>query len=124
MRGVSALGPVALRIAGVALLILLLWNPAVTRRPPGGGAPVVLLDASLSMGARPGLWARALDTARTLARGGVILRFGGDVAAFDTTAPRDGTSRLGPALAAAAARGGPIAIVTDGAIDDLDALPA
>lgn len=124
MRGLNSLGPLALRIAGVALLILLLWNPAVTRRPPGGGAPVVLLDASLSMGARPGLWARALDTARTLARGGVILRFGGDVAAFDTTAPRDGTSRLGPALAAAAARGGPIAIVTDGAIDDLDALPA
>src|SRR2546430_7105229 len=31
---------------------------------------------------------------------------------------RDGASRLAPALAAAAARGGPVAIVTDGAIAD------
>ncbi|HWZ29228.1 MAG TPA: hypothetical protein VNX15_11735, partial [Gemmatimonadales bacterium] len=123
MRSLNTAGPLALRITGVASLLLLLWNPAVTRRAPGGGAPVVLLDASLSMGARNGLWARALDTARALGRGGVILRFGGEVTAFDTSAPGDGTSLLGPALAAAAARGGPITIVTDGAIDDLDALP-
>src|SRR5690349_6469326 len=76
------------------------------------------------MGARPGLWAEALDTARALAHGGVILRFGRTVAAFDTVPPADGASRLGPALTAAAARGGPIVVVTDGAIDDREALPS
>lgn len=124
MRGLNTWGPVALRVVGAGCLVLLLWNPAITRRAPGGTAPVVLLDASLSMGAQPGLWSQALDTARELARGGVILRFGETVAAFDTAAPRDGASRLAPALTAAAARGGPIVVVTDGAIDDRDALPS
>lgn len=124
MRGVNLAGPIVLRLAGLACLVLLLWNPPVTRLARGGGTPVVLLDASLSMGARPGQWTRALDTARALARGGVILRFGRAVAAFDTAPPEDGASRLAPALVAAAARGGPITVVTDGAIDDLEALPS
>lgn len=124
MRRLSAAGPLALRFTGLASLVLLLWNPAFTREAPAGGAPVVLLDASLSMSARPGLWRAAVDTARALARGGVILRFGRQVAAFDTAPPRDGASLLAPALTAAAARGGPIVVVTDGAIQDADALPA
>ena len=124
MRGLNTWGPVALRVIGVSCLVLLVWNPAITRRAPGGTAPVVLLDASLSMSAQPGLWAQALDSARALARGGVILRFGETVAAFDTAAPHEGASRLAPALTAAAARGGPIVIVTDGAIDDREALPS
>ncbi|HEX4560321.1 MAG TPA: hypothetical protein VH113_00700 [Gemmatimonadales bacterium] len=123
MRALNGWGPAALRITGIASLVLLLWNPAIMQRAPAGAAPVVLLDASLSLGVRPGLWAQALDTARALAHGGVILRFGRTVAAFDTTPPEDGASRLAPALTAAAARGGPIVIVTDGAIDDRDALP-
>jgi len=124
VRALNTWGPAALRITGLASLVLLLWNPAIAHRAPAGTAPVVLLDASLSMGARPGHWAQALDTARALAHGGVILRFGRTVAAFDTAPPEDGASRLAPALAAAAARGGPIVIVTDGAIDDRDALPS
>ncbi|HKV72048.1 MAG TPA: hypothetical protein VJN62_12415 [Gemmatimonadales bacterium] len=124
MRALNRWGPGALRITGVASLILLLWNPAIAHRAPAGAAPVVLLDASLSMGARPGLWAQALDTARALAHGGVILRFGRTLSAFDTVPPADGASRLGPALTAAAARGGPIVVVTDGAIDDREALPS
>jgi len=113
-----------LRLTGIAALALLLWNPALTRRVTGGEAPTVLLDASLSMDARPGEWRTALDTARALARNGVIWRFGTGVAGFDTTAPVDGASRLAPALVAAAARGGPVVVVTDGAVDDLDRLPA
>ena len=124
MRGLNTWGPVALRVTGVGCLVLLLWNPAITRRAPGGTAPVVLLDASLSMSAQPGLWAEALDSARALAHGGVILRFGETVAPFDTAVPHEGASSLAPALTAAAARGGPIVIVTDGAIDDRDALPS
>lgn len=124
MRGLNTWGPAALRVAGASCLLLLFWNPAITRQRPAGAAPVVLLDASLSMNARPGLWAQALDTARALAHGGVILRFGETVAAFDTAAPREGASRLAPALTAAAARGGQIVVVTDGGIEDRTALPS
>jgi hypothetical protein len=112
---------VALRAAALGALALLAWNPAAPPpRPGAGGAPpLVLLDASLSMAGHGGQWRAALDTARALARGGPIWRFGARVAAFDTLAPGDGDSRLAPALAAAAARGEPVAVVTDGAITDV-----
>jgi len=116
-------GLALLRTAALGALALLLWNPAVSRVKPAEAAPLVLLDASLSMTGTGGQWRAALDTARALARGGVIWRFGARVTAFDTLPPMDGASRLGPALAAAAARGGPIVIVTDGAISDRADLP-
>ena len=117
-------GLALLRAAGLGALALLLWNPAASRIEPGGAPPLVLLDASLSLAGHGGRWRQALDTARTLARGGVIWRFGARVTAFDTAPPADGASRLAPALAAAAARGGPVTVVTDGAIADLADLPA
>src|SRR3989442_8649107 len=73
-----------------------------------------------------GPWGAALDTARAFARGGgggVIWRFGRAVRSFDTLPPADGATRLDPALAAAAARGGPVIVVTDGAITDLPDVP-
>ncbi len=117
------LGLALLRAAALSALALLLWNPAVSRVEPGGAPPLVLLDASLSMAGIGGHWRAALDSARALGRGGVIWRFGVRVTAFDTLAPTDGASQLGPALAAAAARGGPIVVVTDGAITDRADLP-
>jgi hypothetical protein len=122
-RRVTA-GLALLRATAVAALVLLLWNPAIARLDPGGAPPLVLLDASLSMGGHGGRWRAALDTARALARGGVIWRFGARVRAYDSLPPDDGATRLGPALAAAAGRGGPVSIVTDGAIADLPAVPA
>src|SRR2546430_9804016 len=104
--------------------LLLIWTSAALRLGVGGAPRLVLLDASLSMAGRSGHWAAALDTARALAQGDVIWRFGARVTAFDTLAPSDGTTRLAPALAAAAARGGPVAIVTDGAIADAADAPA
>jgi hypothetical protein len=118
-------GLLLLRIVAVGAIILLLWNPGITRSvAPGVGPGVVLLDASLSMAGRGGHWREALDTARALAHGGLIWRFGSKVGAFDTLPPADGASRLAPALAAAAGRGGPVTVVSDGAIDDLAQLPA
>ncbi len=116
-------GLALLRATGVAALALLLWNPAVRRDVLGGDQPLILLDASLSMGGAP--WRAALDTARALARAshGVIWRFGDRVTAFDTAPPTDGASRLGPALDAAAARGGPLIVVTDGGVSDAPDLP-
>lgn len=116
------LGLAALRAAGLGALALLVWNPTIPR-PVGDQAPLVLLDASLSMAGQGGHWRQALDTARALAHGGVIWRFGTRVTAFDTAPPAAGASRLAPALAAAAARGGPIVIVTDGAVSDRADLP-
>jgi hypothetical protein len=129
-EGGVTLGFAALRTVAVAVLVLLLWNPTVTREAGGAeNTSLVLLDASLSMAGHGGRWREALDTARGLGfgargSGGVIWRFGERVTGFDTLPPSDGESRLGPALAAAAARGGELIVVTDGAIADRADLPA
>jgi len=119
-------GLVLLRATAVAALILLLWNPASSRTLPSEDQPIVLLDASLSMSGVGGPWRAALDTARALARQrrALVWRFGARVSAFDTTPPADGASRLGPALEAAAARGGEVIVVTDGLLDDIASIPA
>src|SRR2546425_10781997 len=75
------------------------------------------------MAGHAGRWRGALDTARALARGGIIWRFGERVAGFDALPPTEGASRLAPALDAAAARGGPVTVVSDGAIPDLADIP-
>jgi hypothetical protein len=120
----------SLRLAGLGGLIALLWNPVSTMLSPGG-SPTVLLDASLSMKAAGGRWTEGVDSALKAAGAGsrepgagVVWRFGVEVEAFDTVAPRDGASRLGPALRAAAAREGPIVIVTDGDVDDVATVPS
>ena len=117
---------VILRVVAVLALILLLWNPASSRTLPSRDQPIVLLDASLSLSGAGMPWRAALDTARALARqrNALVWRFGARVAAFDTTPPTDGASRLGPALEAAAARGGEVIVVTDGVVDDIATIPA
>jgi hypothetical protein len=111
-----------LRATGVLALVLLLWNPVTTRSLPPDAQPIVLLDASLSMTSR---WRAALDTARALATAGgaLVWRFGDRVTAFDSFPPAEGASHLAPALEAAAARGGRVMVVTDGAVDDIGAIP-
>ena len=123
MRRRVTLGLAALRAAALGALVLLLWNPSAARVAAGGALPLILLDASLSMAGYGGPWRDALDTARALAQGGIIWRFGERVAGFDTLSPTDGVSRLAPALDAAAARGGPVTVVSDGAISDLADIP-
>jgi len=126
VRGRLTLGFALLRALGIGALLLLLFNPARSRPAATTTPPLVLLDASLSMRGTNGPWHAALDSARRLAGpgGGVIWRFGDDVTAFDTTPPAAGASRLAPALAAAGARGGPMIVVTDGAIADTLDFPA
>src|SRR5437667_455164 len=57
-------------------------------------------------------------------RSAACTRFGSQVRAYDSLPPGDGATRLAPALAAAAGREGPVAVVTDGAISDLADLPS
>ncbi len=122
MRRLSV-GLAVLRTIGVGAVVLLLINPTRSRPLPTTAPPLVLLDASLSMAGPAGPWRAALDSARRLAVGGPIWRFGDGVAAFDTTAPAAGVTRLAAGLAAAAARGGPVVVITDGAVTDAADLP-
>lgn len=122
MRRLSP-GLALLRATGVAALVLLLWNPVTARSLPSDAQPIVLLDASLSMTGRGASWRVALDTARAVAPDALVWRFGDRVAAFDSGAPAEGASRLAPALEAAAARGGQVIVVTDGAVDDVAVIP-
>lgn len=85
-----------------------------------GGRPLVLLDASLSMGAAGGQWRAALDTARAL--GDVVLF--GDRGPVPDSLPAFGRSDLAPALRAAAASDRPVVVVTDGELTDRSELPA
>ena len=110
--------------AGVAALLV---DPGCTR----SDAPLmtVLLDGSRSMtdAADSTRWHAAVDSARALAGSrGRILLFGGDQPrawSADAT-PSAASSRLLPALRSAAAAGGPVAVVTDGVVDDAPGIPA
>lgn len=96
----------------VAILALLLLDPLL---PAGGKArPLVLLDASLSLGAAGGQWQRARDTAFGFGE----VRLVGDASPRTDTAPSRGTSRLAPALRASAAVGRPLMVVSDGEVAD------
>jgi hypothetical protein len=107
---------------GVAALLV---NPACAALSTRG--TTVLLDGSASMSDPAGeeTWRAAVDSARVLAgKGGRIIVFGTEPTELaDSTAPAATASLLLPALREAAGRGGPVAIVTDGAIDDAAALP-
>ena len=120
---VTRLRPVlmALRVLAV-MAVLALWLDLVigTARPP---APLVALDASASW-LRSGdstTWRAATDSARQ--DGGTIVLFGDSVRnATIPASPRDMASYVGPVLQRAAASGQRVVIVTDGALDDAEAL--
>jgi len=116
-----------LRAAAWGGIAALLVDPGCAR----GAAPgmTVLLDGSRSMtdATDSARWRAAEDTAHALAGGrGRIVVFGGDLPrAFSAgIMPAEPTSRLLPALRLAAAEGGPVAVVTDGAVDDAAGIPA
>jgi hypothetical protein len=89
---------------------------------PVSGAPLrplVLLDASLSMGAAGGHWSEAIDSAR---KWGDIRHFGDERPEGDTL-PMRGRSLLAPALVAASASDRPLIVVSDGEIEDAREVP-
>jgi hypothetical protein len=111
--------PLALRAVAWTALGLLLINLSC----PVRGAtlrPLVLLDASLSLGAAGGRWAQARDSAT---RWGVVRTFGDERLIRDTV-PDRGRSLLAPALVAASATDRPTIVVSDGEIEDLRDIPA
>jgi hypothetical protein len=117
--GRRLLAPLLARGVAWSVLLLLLLNAGFAR-PPAVLRPIVLLDASLSMQSAGGHWSRARDSARSL---GDVRYFGDERPASDS-APDRGTSRLLPALTAAAASDRPVVVLTDGELDDGGDLPA
>ena len=121
---------VAARVAAVAGVVALLWNPAVPAAT--GGAPpsrFVILDASASMAARaPGggtLWEEAVERARSLAKPGVRLLLAGaavtawDPDSLDAAVPDGMESRLAGAVRVAAEAGARhVTLVTDRRLGD------
>ena len=124
-----------LRAAALTLIFALLLDaPAGMRRAL---SPFVALDASLSWGRgeEPGpssggadaggaAWSRALDVSRE-AGGDSIFLFGDSVRRWGPPArPSDNASSVRPMVERALASGRPLVVVTDGEIDDPDALGA
>jgi hypothetical protein len=110
--------PLAFRAVAWAALGLLLINLSC---PVRGAAlrPLVLLDASLSLGAAGGRWREARDSA---ARWGEVRDFG-DERLINDTLPTRGRSLLAPALLAASGTDRAIMVVSDGEIEDLRDIP-
>lgn len=110
--------PLACRAIAWSALGLLLVNVSC----PVVGAPLrplVLLDASLSMGGVGGRWAEARDSA---ARWGEARQFGDARSGSDST-PTRGRSLLAPALLAASASDRPLIVITDGEVEDAREVP-
>jgi hypothetical protein len=122
-----------LRVATLAVLLLLLFNPELPGTgATGPGGTQVLLDASLSMeiaGAdgRTG-WDEGAALARRRAGARPVLLFGDEARSLlapllPEQAPGDARSRLLPALQAAAEAGARrVIVITDGRIEDADAV--
>ncbi len=115
--GAKGLLPAALRgIAWLALGLLLL--DLSCSKPPEAARPLVLLDASLSVGGSGGRWTEAKLEAGRLGEVRLIGALGAD------SSPAGGRSAVASAVTAAAASGRPVWLVTDGEIEDAGDLPA
>jgi hypothetical protein len=119
-RGTQGLGalrrswlPFVCRAVAWAALGMLLADLSCAMRR-NAGRPLVLLDASLSLGADSGRWQAAKDSAT---KWGEVMTFGDERARLDTV-PSRGRSLLAPALHSAAASDRPIIVVSDGEIED------
>jgi len=110
----------ALRAAAVLLAVALLLDA-----PLGVGRhaePLVALDVSSSW-RRGGAARFAEAAARARADGGELVLFGDSLRSGAAPAvPGDGASRVGPAVDRAAALGRPLHVLTDGELDDPEAL--
>ncbi len=114
-RGWIPMGCRAIAWVAIGLLVLNVSCP-VHGSPQ---RPLVLLDASLSLGAPGGRWVEARDSAR---HWGEVRRFGDERVSSDTV-PTRGRSLLAPALLAASVSDRPVIVVTDGEIEDAADLP-
>jgi hypothetical protein len=119
----ALLGPAALRAVAVcALAALFLDAPAGRGSPP---LPYVALDVSASWlrGGDSTAWRNALAVVRRIAADTVFL-VGDSIRAGADPRPGDLASRVRPAVERAQAAGRALVVVTDGELDDPEALQA
>ena len=121
---------IGLRTLALAILLLLIFDPALPATGRRAPRTVVALDASLSMrlpvsaSDSTSRWSAALAAARHSAGDAPVLVFGDGVysveaEALDTVAPNAAHSRLLPALRAAAEAGARrLLVVSDGGTED------
>ncbi len=117
--GRSSVVPATARTVVWAVLGLLLLNTGCPREDEGG-APLVVLDGSLSFRTDSARFYRLVDSARSLA-GEVV--FAGDSRPASDSAAR-GRSQVANGVVAALASGRPVELWTDGEVTDWLALPA
>ncbi|HUE76552.1 MAG TPA: hypothetical protein VMM83_01295 [Longimicrobiales bacterium] len=114
-----------LRGVALALLILLLFDPVLPAAAGGGGDTVLLLDGSLSMRLPEVSGETRWEAARAIVAGTAadrVLRFAGEAVESEAGAgvPTGTTSRLAPAVRAAAEAGASrVVVVTDGGVEDV-----
>src|SRR5215217_2955402 len=117
--------PAALRAVATAVVVALLLDAPAGRTH--AVPPDVALDASeswLRAAPRCDRWQRALDSASALGHGR-WLRFGDSARAEPgATAPVDRASRLRAIADRAAGTGRPVVVITDGELDDPEAVAA
>lgn len=119
--GAAAIVAALLRFGAIALTVALILDaPASRAKPvPAWGA----LDASLSMvRGDSALWRAARDTIRA-SHPDSVLAFGDSARRGDSiTVPHDEATLLRPAVERALGAGHPLVVVTDGELDDPDAV--
>lgn len=115
---------IALRVASVGLILALVLDLAVGASRPAPA--LVALDVSASWGrsADAAAWQSAIDSAKAATDGAGELTLFGDSSRNEMipSEPGDAASRVSPVLTRAGASGRRVVIVTDGAIDDAEAL--
>jgi hypothetical protein len=120
LERVGRRGWLALVCRGIAWTALGLLLINLSCPVPGRSLrPLVLLDASLSMGGPGGRWTEALDSATAW---GEVRRFGDEHVSADSSASR-GRSLLAPSLLAASASDHPVIVVSDGELEDVAEIP-
>jgi hypothetical protein len=113
----------ALRVLSVSLIVAMLLDAAAAPARPV--APWVALDASASMlRGDSALWRAARDSVRSI-RADTVLIFGDSARpARHTITPSDLNSNVRSAIDRAAASGHALVVITDGELDDPDAIAA
>jgi hypothetical protein len=117
----SRLGPAALRALATTLLVALWLDAPVGRARPGRLLVALDASASLTRGGDTAAWARARTIADSL--GGQVVLIGDGVQSGPVPErPALPASRVAPLVDRALAEGRTVALVTDGEIEDPDAL--